>query len=257
MPEIEIDGQNIYYHQPRGFETGKPTLLLIHGACQNRLTWEYQFSFLSSYKRFNSIAVDLPGHGLSGGDGYDSVEQYSDFILRFSEELKISELILTGHSMGGRISQKFIINHPSRVTGCLLAGTGPRIRITRAVMDAVNNDFDYFCRLAAKNSFSVNADDKLRNDFYTRLMNSNRAACLNDMRACNEFDVADEIDKISVPCVIVAGSDDVLAPVRYSRELFRHIKDSKLEIIDKAGHFMMMESSGEFNSILRKFLDFL
>lgn len=254
---IEVNGLNISYEQPAGFESDKPTVLLIHGACQDRQTWEYQRRFLESYKRFNSIMIDLPGHGQSEGNGMDSIEKYSDFIAGFTETLGIDELVLVGHSMGGRISQKYMINYPESVVGCLLAGTGPRIRVTKAVIDAVNNDFEYFCRMAARNSFSENAEPMLREKFYKRLSVSNRKACINDMKACNEFDVTEDLGEIDTPCMIVSGSDDVLAPSRYSRQLLREINNSKLKIIEDSGHFMMMEKYSEFNRVLQNFLDFL
>ena len=77
------------------------------------------------------------------------------------------------------------------------------------------------------------------------------------MIACDHSDVGKSIDHISIPSLIIAGDEDVLAPARCSRELYKLIKDSKLAIIKGACHFMMIEKSSAFNSALKNFLIFL
>lgn len=259
MPQIEVSGLTTFFRQAGEYDPSKQTVLFIHGACQTSLTWEYQFELFDSYKRFNSIFIDLPGHGGSEGNGFTSINDYCDFINEFRIRIEIAagNIVMAGHSMGGRICQKFLIKYPEVSTGAILAGTGSGIKITRAVFNAIKHDFHHFCKLAAENSFSTNIEHEIRERFRGRLKQSNRISCLNDMKACNEFDVMDDIRRIRVPCLIIAGSEDILAPVKYSRHLYKKIKNSRLEIIEDSGHFMMMEEPVLFNSLIRKFLDFL
>jgi len=220
-------------------------------------TWENQYEFLSSYTRFNSISLDLPGHGGSEGNAFSSIKDYSDFVYGFIKNLDLKELIPAGHSMGGRILQMFCLDHPEYTIGCILAGTGIKIRITKATFNTLRNDFRQFCEMATKNSFSGSAGENIKKSFYKRLYSSCKESCWNDMIACDHFDVGKSIDHISIPSLIIAGDEDVLAPARYSRELYKHIKDSKLAIIKGAGHFMMIEKSSAFNTALQNFLNFL
>lgn len=257
MPQIKVSGLTTFFRQAGEYDPSKQTVLFIHGACQSSLTWEYQFGLFDTYKRFNSVFIDLPGHGESEGNGFRSINDYCDFINEFRIEIAAGNIVIAGHSMGGRICQKFLIKYPEVSTGAILAGTGSRIKITRAVINAIKHDFDHFCKLATENSFSSNAEHEIREHFHRRLKQSNRVSCLNDMLACNEFDVTDDIRRIQVPCLIIAGSEDILAPVKYSRDLYNKIRNSRLEIIEDSGHFMMIEEPMIFNSLLRKFLDFL
>lgn len=257
MPYAEINGLKVYYRQPGTYKDNRTTVLFIHGACQDSLTWEYQFEFMSSYSRFGSVFVDLPGHGKSGGTGFRTIEEYTDFINRFRDKLGFGKMIIAGHSMGGRIAQKYLIKHPEKVEAAILAGSGARLKITRAVIDAVQSNYPYFCKLATDNSFSPDTGKALRKKFYDRLLQASKTVCLQDFIACNEFDVKDDLAGISTPCLVIAGSQDVLAPVKYSKELYRKIRNSTLEIIENAGHFMMMENPEKFNNSVRKFLDFL
>ncbi|MGH7885456.1 MAG: alpha/beta fold hydrolase [Thermodesulfobacteriota bacterium] len=257
MPEIRIDGLKVNYFSIGDFNRSVPTVLLIHGACQSSWCWKFQIPFLKNYKKFNSIAIDLPGHGLSEGDGLTSISEYSDFISKFIENLDLIDVILLGHSMGGRISQVLILDHPENVIGCILAGTGARLRVTQATFRAIEKGFEYFAKTASINSFSENASIELREEFYNHLINSNNVCCKNDMIACNEFDVRDDISNIYLPALIICGENDILAPVKYSKYLYESIKGSTIKIIKNSGHFMMLEKPGEFNSLLKKFLDII
>ena len=114
-----------------------------------------------------------------------------------------------------------------------------------------------FSELATGNSFSKFATKGLREKFQERLSGSNQKTCINDLIACNEFNVMEEMSRITVPTLIIAGEEDILAPVRHSRYLHRNIPDSKLEVIGRSGHFMMQEKPEEFNRLLVNFFNFL
>ena len=46
----------------------------------------------------------------------------------------------------------------------------------------------------------------------------------------------------------------MLAPVSYSEQLHANIKNSELNVIENAGHMVMVEAHQEFNAILEDFL---
>lgn len=257
MHQIEINGISISYDSFGQINISTPTVILLHGAGQSSLTWENQYDIFNSYDRFNFIALDLPGHGQSCGSGFKTIKEYSNFLEAFSSELNLKDLILVGHSMGGRIAQVYIINNPNYVIGCVLAGTKARIRVAKATFKAVQKNFDYFCKMATKNSFSEFAQAKTKENFYKRLRNSSQETCYNDLLACNEFDVTDDISKIDIPILIIAGEKDTLAPVKHSKHLNKNIDSSKLFVIKDAGHFMMIEKAEEFNKLIKDYLNFL
>lgn len=257
MPLVNIDGTKTNYLSIGEFYDSKPTVVLVHGACQSVWCWKFQTSFFKNYKRFNTIAIDLPGHGDSEGGGFRSIKEYSDFLYSFIKYLDLKEIILIGHSMGGRISQIFAIDYPEKIIGCILAGTGAKLRVTQATFNLIEKGFKNFAGVASKNSFSDNVSEELKSEFYNNLISANKVSCLNDMVACNEFDVSDDVSRIDIPSLIVAGENDILAPVEYSKELNEKISGSTLKIIEDSGHFMMLEYPDKFNSILKDFLDIL
>ncbi len=257
MPYITVLGIKIFYEDITGFTPQKPTALLIHGACQSSSNWEFQHNFFQAYNKFNALAIDLPGHGKSQGKGFTSIRHYANFVFAFTEAMKIKDTVLIGHSMGGRICQILLADHKDKVLGAVLAGTGLRIRVTKAVFNILVNDFEGFCKIATKNSFSARTPSEIKQKFYNRLLSTNKESCINDMIACNEFDTRKEMEGIDVPCLVVAGSEDILAPPRHSIELKKKLPNSKLVIMKECGHFMMLEQPEIFNKHLKEFLDIL
>ena len=51
----------------------------------------------------------------------------------------------------------------------------------------------------------------------------------------------EEVEKIQVPALIVAGSDDALTPVKYAQYLAAQIPQSKLHVLKGAGHMLLTE----------------
>ena len=49
-----------------------PTIVFIHGSGGSSVLWHAQVEKLAD--RMNTIALDLPGHGRSGGGGKDRIE---------------------------------------------------------------------------------------------------------------------------------------------------------------------------------------
>ena len=78
-----------------------------------------------------------------------------------------------------------------------------------------------------------------------------------DMRACDQFDIMQDIEKIQRPALIVCGREDVMTPLKYSEFLNKKITGSKLEVIENAGHLVMLESPSALGRAILKFLEAL
>ena len=75
-----------------------------------------------------------------------------------------------------------------------------------------------------------------------------------DFKICDDFNVLNKLSSISIPCLIIVGKQDQLTPVKYSQFFHDKIKNSKLHIINKAGHMVMVEKPLEFNQAIKDFI---
>ncbi len=257
MPEISVNGIVTYFQQNKKSKGKYPFVIFIHGAAQSSVCWEFQYNLSDTINHYNFIFIDLPGHGKSEGVGFSTIKDYSDFLHTFINKMNIEEYVLVGHSMGGRISQVNLIDHPRHAIGSVLVGSGSRIRVTRHTRELAKKSIIDFADMASENSFSDMASAGLKTEFKNHLLNTRQETIVNDLKACNEFDTTDNLSEINVQTYIIAGEKDKLAPIHHSLHLRNSIANSKLEIIKGAGHFMMLEKPVEFNRAISGFLNYL
>lgn len=255
MPHISIQGIRINYIEGENFDRSRPTLLFIHGAGQSVATWKFQIELFANHPYFNFIALDLPGHGNSEGQGYKSVEEYKNTVLEFIDVLKLKEIVLVGHSMGGGVAMLLVIERPDLFKACVLVATGAKLSVAQQTLDAVKNDYEAFCEISPDRMFAEGSSPKLKQEFQQGLLDVGKEVCYWDLVACNEFDIMNDVNKISLPTLILSSDNDILTPVKYGEHLHQKIYGSEFDVIKASGHFIMQEKSRDFNQILENFLN--
>ena len=104
-----VDGQNIYFDVSGDIADNLP-VVYIHGAGKTHLVWKNQMNI--SIPGYVQVAPDLPGHGKSEGSGFNNIDDYTDFVLKFLKSLQKEKMILAGQSMGGAITINFALKYP-------------------------------------------------------------------------------------------------------------------------------------------------
>ncbi len=249
MPYLEIDKKKAYYSGNKN-RNGIP-LLFCHGSGGGHHHWHYQFKALPP--SVNPLAVDLPGHGRSEGAALDCISLYRDWIHRFSRALEIQNFILAGHSMGGAIALAYNLQYPEEVRGLILAGTGARLRVLPAFLEELRQH--NVPETMLEYLYAPDAPEELLNLGRREMENTDPAVYLADLTACDNFDIKDNLHQIEVPGLIICGSEDRLTPVKYSQFLKEKLPQSRLEIIDGAGHMVMLEKPETVNRSIAQFIE--
>ena len=115
----------MWYADHRDPTLHRPVTLVIHGAGGTHLDWPAE---IRRMPELNTIIVDLPGHGKSSRRGTQQhVGAYASDMLALLDALKLQQVIVAGHSMGGAIAQTLALQHPDRVLGLILICTGAKL----------------------------------------------------------------------------------------------------------------------------------
>ena len=250
MPYQKVNRDTIHFSASPTQKRG-PTLLAVHGSGGDHRHWPDDYR---NWAAVPAIAVDMPGHGRSAGKGFQNVDDYADFIESFVTAASFEKVVLIGHSMGGAIAQTLALRSPGWLSGCVLIGTGARLKVSPDIINALVQDYKAAVDLLADWFFSTGADPALIGLFKNGLHNTEPETVIDDLSACNQFDIMREVSQIKVPTLVVCGSDDRLTPVKYGEYLAQRIPGATLRIIEKAGHMMALEKPQEFMSILEDFL---
>jgi pimeloyl-ACP methyl ester carboxylesterase len=77
---------------------------------------------------------------------------------------------------------------------------------------------------------------------------------LGDFRACDAFDVRERLGDISVPTLVIGGTEDRLTPPKFSEYLREHIPNTQLLLVEEAGHMVMLEQPAVVTEAIADFL---
>jgi pimeloyl-ACP methyl ester carboxylesterase len=245
---------NLHYFASGSQDYDRAPVLLIHGAGGHHLYWPPQVRRISRHRIF---AMDLPGHGQSGGIGRDRIEDYVDDVVAFMGGVGLNSAVWIGHSMGGAIALHAALSHPRRVLGLGIVGCGARLRVDPVILGYASRDatFPTALKLIGERSFSERSDGRLTQLAGQRMREMRSTVLHGDLVACDSFDVNARLGELHIPTLIVCGSDDRMVPPRNSEWLHSRIPGSELLVIRDAGHMAMLEEPEQTASALGRFID--
>jgi pimeloyl-ACP methyl ester carboxylesterase len=243
-----------YYFSHETKKLSRTPVIFIHGAGGTHLSWPPQVRRLPDQ---NIFALDLPGHGKSEGMGRQSIDAYADDVAAFMTAIKIRAAIIVGHSMGSAIALTLALKYPKRVRGLGLIGSGARLRVSPAILDGIKNEDTFSATVQTINeySFSPNTSPRLIELASQRMAETRPSVIYGDFLACDSFNVADQFGQIKIPTLILCGTQDKMTPMKYSEALRDGITNSQLEVIDEAGHMLMLEQPDRVAENLSRFLN--
>lgn len=223
-------------------------LVFVHGAGGSSLSFYYQLRHFR-----NSKAIDLPGHPI--GKACTSIEGYLEWVRGFNTARRYKDVVLCGHSMGGAIAQLYALRYPEELRGIILIGTGARLRVHSDYLNRCKNpgegNADW---MEGQKEYYKGVESDIYQVLLRRATEVGPNVDLNDLQACDHFDVMNEVKNISLPTQVMCGSEDVMTPVNYSDYLAQNIKNAREEIIPDGSHFVQLEKHQQVNEQIERFL---
>jgi pimeloyl-ACP methyl ester carboxylesterase len=249
VPTVSVNGLEIAYVTAGA---GPPTLCLVHGTGGSSEIWTRQLEGLADLGRI--VAVDLPGHGRSGGSIPKRIEEAAAIIAGFLEALGITRVVIGGHSMGGAIAQQFALSCPERLDGLVLIGTGARLRVLPRLLDLLAGNGPEGVDLLMSLAIGAKAPAELRAALHRSTADNPPGVVIGDLQACDAFDVMSRISTVDTPALVICGDEDQLTPPKYSRFLGQRIAGARVVVVAGAGHYVQVEKPRETTAAIREFL---
>ena len=92
------------------------TVVFIHGTGQDHTIWVLPTRYFARHGK-NVLAVDLPGHGRSGGTPLETIGDMADWIIAVLDAAGLQRAALVGHSLGSLVTIAAAARHPDRGSG--------------------------------------------------------------------------------------------------------------------------------------------
>jgi pimeloyl-ACP methyl ester carboxylesterase len=252
MPVLDVRDLRVHHVHRRPVPACRPAVVFVHGAGGTHQNWLYQVRDLPQAPTY---AVDLPGHGRSEGTGYDSIEGYGEWLVAFLDAAGLDQAVLVGHSMGGAIALHVALHHPARSAGLGLVGTGARLRVAPALFELIGQDCAAAANLICEWAFGPDAPAEMVRLAQRQMAATPPEVLRGDLLACDAFDVMGQLARVAVPAAVISGTQDRLAPLKYSTYLRDAIRDARLHLVDGAGHMVMLENPVAVSQALAQLLE--
>ena len=215
---------------------------------------------INTYKQsYKVIAIDFPGHGKSDLANSWNVTDYMEYIHSFILQLNLDNLIVVGHSFGGRVGILLSATYPALVEKLILIDSGGIIP---------KRSFKYYIKLYsykfAKHFMRVIIRNKEEYEKYIEEKRRQRSssdfnALVPEMRSTfikvvNQ-NLKPYLKKIICPTLIIFGEFDEDTPIYMGKILHKSIKNSEFYILENCGHFSYLDDFAEFKKKVDNFLN--
>jgi 2-hydroxy-6-oxonona-2,4-dienedioate hydrolase len=264
----------------RYYEAGDPSatpVVLLHGSGPGATGWS-NFSGnigVIAQSGFRVLAPDMPGWGDSDAVATTDMDHDAD-LLAFLDALGIEKAALVGNSMGAHTAVRFATLHPERVSHLVTMGASLGRGRTKNLFSAADGPSEGLKVIARayrdpspenmKALVEIMTFDKAR--FATpELTRARSAAALARPEHLRNYVEGlahgapipvrvdrEKIPDIQAPALIIHGKDDRVLPYEISLWLTANIPDSRMVLLNRCGHWAMIEHADEFNRLVVDFL---
>jgi non-heme chloroperoxidase len=273
MPTLTNGSVEIHYDDHGG--GGRP-VVLIHGWPLSGASWSDLVPALTD-AGYRALTYDRRGFGRSGKPGadapydYDTLTSDLDALLR---ELDLTDVTLVGFSMGGGEVARYVGTHgEDRIRSLVFAGAIPPFllkddernpdggldRETAEGMQAsLRADREAFLDEFTRNFFSADGELMVSEAQRQEALALARQADLDAAAACIESWLTDfrrDLDKVTVPTLVVHGDSDAIVPVEVSGQRTREqVAGCELVVLERGPHGINVSHAEEFNRVVLDFL---
>lgn len=252
----EIDGNPINY-ESRG---EGPPVVFVHGLGGSANVWHGVMGMMAQHHHV--VAMDLRGHGRSGGKGTFSIEGWAKDVEKLIRHLELPAVTLVGHSLGTLVVQHLAQTKPDLCEKLVLVGgisyfQPPTAEAYKDRADLVEKEgmdplVDGWLEGAVSpqsHATQSGAVGLLRELF---LRNDPRSYA----KSCRALATAPKVrrDEIGQPTLILTGAHDRSTPLAMSEELKAQIPVSAIKVLPHVGHWSPIEDPGAVTGAILDFL---
>ena len=222
-------------------------IVFIHGSGGTGEVWHAQRAAFPQ-----AHAPSLPGHTTPGAP--ISIAEFVEFLHDYIGRLGTRKAITVGNSLGGAITMLHALQYPAEVAATVVIGSGAKLRVAPRILAGLEANFDAAATELASSMFAAQ-DAELQAEIVAQMQRVGRDQTLRDFRACDAFDVSEQLPAFAVPFLAITGSKDAMTPPKYGMFLRDRIIGGQYREIEGAGHLAMLEAPELVNAALSEFID--
>lgn len=255
-----VPGTRLYYE----VAGSGPAVVLLHGGWLNSRQWDEQFAELSREYRVIRYDVRGAGRSLLGDSSFAHFEDLAALL----DGLSIQTAHLVGLSAGGQLAIDFALAYPDRVRSLAVGASplrgydlgpeftaGMRGIIAAGVADSLQLVHD---RMWAFAPFRLASTiPHVRERLNAMIVHQNTWATSRPgapRPRLAERPPAERLGEIKVPVLVIVGDGEMQALRTEAEFVARSVPNARLEVVERAGHFVNLEQPSRYTAVVRRWL---
>jgi pimeloyl-ACP methyl ester carboxylesterase len=212
------------------YGAGTPWVLALHGWRRDHR----DFDAVLASPGIDAVALDLPGFGSAPApDDVWGTPEYAGAVAAILDEMA-AQVVVLGHSFGGRVAVHLAANRPDRVAGLVLSGvpfhrrfgarSKPPLRLRMART------------MAAHGMVGQDRLEELRQRYGSDDYRAASGVMRDILVRTLAEDYDDALAAVQCPVELVWGDNDTAAPLAVAQQVQQELPDARLVVCDGAGH---------------------
>ncbi|KAF0151108.1 MAG: alpha/beta hydrolase [Ignavibacteria bacterium] len=245
-----LDGVEIAYTV---YGKGDTALVFVHGWGWDQSLWKGQVSKFSS--RHKVVTLDLAGHGQSGKNRKNfTIKAFSDDVVSVINKLKLSKVILVGHSMAGIINLEVYRQAKEKIVGLIGADTyqifqqGENPKNAEDYLTTFKENYLASVREYVRTLFLDDADTTFVENIVKRMQKLPSKTGMDIFRNIYQYNSLKAAADLQPKIITVNGQKFKVKEA----ENIKLIPGFSAKYIPGTGHFPMLEKPEKFNELLQE-----
>ncbi len=241
-----------------------PAIVFLHGFLESGEVWKSFCRRLS--ESFQTIAIDLPGHGRSENPGrINSIDEMAEAVHHSLKELDIKSCLMVGHSMGGYVTLACAEKYPRMLKGIVLfhsqaTADSPEAKTARErTIALVEKDRHGFIKSYIPDLFDPPNVKKLNREIESLkniAENTSKAGIIAALEAMkNRPDRQYVLVQSKVPVLFIIGKKDKRIPMEVIVPQTLLPEHSEMLLLDHVGHMGFIEAPAKTFAAVKGFAE--
>ena len=222
-------------------------VLILHGWGHERQYWEQIAHILPRYdQNIKVVALDLPGFG---GEKLPSsirtIPHYAKWLTDYIKKNKLTDIILIGHSFGGRVAAEYTAKNPKTVKKLILYAAPCIYRPT----DSLKRRIAFYKVFKHVMPHNVR---KLFSSADAKAIKNPNLSCV--FRNIVRHDQTSILKSLTVPTLLLWGENDKMVPLRIAQEMHELISGNAFRVMPHEGHNAHLDNPTLFAGIVYDYI---
>ncbi|MBD2628658.1 alpha/beta fold hydrolase [Trichormus variabilis] len=241
----------------------KPVALIIHGGPGVDHT-SYKPCFSPLVHQLQLVYFDHRGQGRSarGPKETYTLDNNVDDMEALRQYLGLDKIVLIGSSYGGMVALSYAVKYPQNVSHLIVIATAANSRFLERAQEILAERGNEEQKAVALQLWSGNFENEEQLRQFFRVMGSMYSQS-NDRKLnspdsdptilsvdainvafsgfLNDYNILNELHKITSPTLVIAGRHDWICAPEFSEEIAQAIPNAQLKIFENSGHLIRVD----------------